>query len=511
MNKISDKCEKLIKQIYKIPSNEKIITKIYHIFNFPNLRTPQTKIFIYKETDLLNSLNLEICKDINIDISIPINLSEKEINKIKQTNKYGYDIFQKNSSFFNEFCTRFTSESNTDVLISDRQKDYFIDTELCEKGCNYKGYNIEKNQILCDCKFGVFGKKNNSFINTKESQYFIKYSNILVILCYKQMFKDYKTLNENMATYIFSIFIILIIFNQIYYIKIFYKFLLKIYEKIQKKLNLNKKMKSISIKKNDEIKESSEKNFIRKYKNGKKITKKNLDNFIFSYINYDISDEDYYQKSFWKAKINKRTFISNYIYFLKYNQLIVFTFFNNKDNNMKPLKISLFIFSFIMFITFNALFYTHSKIHNVYIKKNKYDFINKFPKILFSTICTQVINFILKYLALSQKKINQIINENISKKNFISYFKNLKKELKIKAILFFLFLYLFSLLFWFYLSCFCYIYCNIQINLLYDTLLSFALSMLYPFLICIIISLIRIYSIKKNNVCIYKLTSIFGK
>ena len=93
----------------------------------------------------------------------------------------------------------------------------------------------------------------------------------------------------------------------------------------------------------------------------------------------------------------------------------------------------------------------------------------------------------------------------LSEKNILDL-KNKKKEnKKINIILFYKFMYFFIvsflllLIFWYYLSIFCVIYENTQIHLIKDTLISFALSMLYPFGLYLIPGIFRIPSLRSNK------------
>ena len=76
---------------------------------------------------------------------------------------------------------------------------------------------------------------------------------------------------------------------------------------------------------------------------------------------------------------------------------------------------------------------------------------------------------------------------------------DLFKCLKIKFLLFFIMSFIFLILFWFYLSCFCAVYQNTQKHALKDTLISFALSLMYPICIYLIPGIFRISSLKKKN------------
>ena len=65
---------------------------------------------------------------------------------------YGYDLFNPNDSFYQDVCAYYTTENGTDVLLSDRKKYFFNDTETsCQEGCEYSEYNLEKKQIKCEC------------------------------------------------------------------------------------------------------------------------------------------------------------------------------------------------------------------------------------------------------------------------------------------------------------------------------------------------------------------------
>ena len=86
---------------------------------------------------------------------------------------------------------------------------------------------------------------------------------------------------------------------------------------------------------------------------------------------------------------------------------------------------------------------------------------------------------------------------------------NLNKTLKIKFIIYFITGFIFLLFFFYYISIFCAIYKNIQYHLIKDTLLSFGLSLVYPFGICLLPGALRICSLsKKNRDCLYNFSKI---
>ena len=141
-------------------------------------------------------------------------------------------------------------------------------------------------------------------------------------------------------------------------------------------------------------------------------------------------------------------------------------------------------------------------------EEGTFNFIYQLPQIIYSTLILIVINTLLKILALSE---GNIINfkKNKNAKDLDKRKKDLVHLLKIKFILYFIISSIFILFFWYYLSMFCAIYRNTQKHLIKDTLLSFGLSLLYPFGIYLLPEMFRIPALSnKNNKrnCIYNLS-----
>ena len=67
--------------------------------------------------------------------------------------------------------------------------------------------------------------------------------------------------------------------------------------------------------------------------------------------------------------------------------------------------------------------------------------------------------------------------------------------------------------FWYFISCFCAVYKNTQIILIKDTLISFAISMLYPFGLNLFPGCFRIPALrspKKDKKCLYKASGLIA-
>ena len=208
-------------------------------------------------------------------------------------------------------------------------------------------------------------------------------------------------------------------------------------------------------------------------------------------------------------KIDKRSLIEYYFSLLKINHLLFFLFRKN-DYNSLMIKIYLFFFSFDLYFAVNTLFFSDSTMHKIYDDGGTFDFIYQIPQILYSSIISSIINTLVKYFSLSEKKILEIKNEM----NIENLDKKANDEIKILTIkfkLFFIISFAFILFFWYYISCFCAVYKNTQLHLIKDTIISFGLSLLYPFGFYLIPGIFRIYSLRsseKNRQCLYKFSNI---
>jgi len=112
----------------------------------------------------------------------------------------------------------------------------------------------------------------------------------------------------------------------------------------------------------------------------------------------------------------------------------------------------------------------------------------------------------LKFLALSNDSIVEFKQDksqgDINKKK-----TSLEKNLKIKFVLYFIISFIFLLLFfWYYTSMFGAIYRNTQLHLLKDSLISFALGLIFPFVIYLFPGLFRISALSEpedKRKCLY--------
>ena len=116
----------------------------------------------------------------------------------------------------------------------------------------------------------------------------------------------------------------------------------------------------------------------------------------------------------------------------------------------------------------------------------------------------------LQFLVLTDKDILQVKLQS-TKNMAINMKKEKLKYMKIKFAIFFVLNFILLALFWYYLTSFNAIYENTQIYLIKNTFISFAFSLLYPFIINIFPMLIRncsIHSKRKDQEYCYKVSQL---
>ena len=515
----TSECEKILKKNYHI-SDEEILTIFKIDYHYENLLTPKMRYDIYYKSQ---KLNITLCENVSLEISSPVDFENAKIdmNKLNSTLEMGIDIFNLSSEFFNDICSTFSSENGTDVPIKDRKNDYYQNVSLCQEGCVYNGFDKENNKINCNCnkKENVNNKTENK---NNENKFFklISNSNLKVLKCF-YLNKSFKTLAKNIGNYVFlvcelgEIFLVLnVLFKGFFPLmknlkniqkNLYYK---NIKNPPKKKINYNIKEKTF---KNTSFQNSNESSTERNFSNSH--TKNNIiiykgigiceenvktkEKKIFSqkkYTNEEINDLNYNES----ILVDHRSFFLMFYSFLQYSQLIIFTFVTKTDFNLQSIKISLFLFSFAIYLTFNTLFFTDETMSHIYKKGGSFDFIYNLPKTLFSSLCCSVINFLLKFLSLSQNDIKMLNCVKKEKDKLIKLGKLLKCW-KIKIIIFYFLIFVFFGLFHVYVVTFCAVYVNTQKHLIKNTLISFSLSMVYPFGICLFTAILRKLSLKFKN------------
>jgi len=500
------KCEDILKNEYNISKNDPLYI-LQIISEVEGMKIPKIEYDVYYPFyyNNLTKLDLSLCKEVKIQISIPV--------KIKDS----IDKYNPKSGYYNDICYKTTSESGTDISLKDRRNEFFeFNMTLCEENCDLINYNYTNEKVKCSCDVKININPNYDYkFNKKE--FFKSFTdiksitNIEVIKCYKIVFKI-KNLIINYGFYIIGSIMVL------YFITIFiYSFIT--YKKLKKDLfNMCMILNSIEskeiqpmIKENKtSIKKKIKKKLKRKGKKKKKSIKnnniniygindkKNLENnnSIINNINNDIKDFEINSLEYEEAfKLDKRNYFQYYISLLKNNHPLMFSFCIHEDYNPRIIKAFLFFFSYSSDLTINALFFNDDTMHKIYKDRGKYDLLFQIPQILYSTLISKLIDSLIKTLSLSQDTMVELKQEK-KKNNIKEKCTRTLKILKIKIILFYIFAFIILSCFWYYVTCFCGIYVNTQIILIKDSVISLITSLLYPFAMSLIPGLFRIPALK---------------
>ena len=231
--------------------------------------------------------------------------------------------------------------------------------------------------------------------------------------------------------------------------------------------------------------------------NENKEMKENIDDFLKTTNDYELNNLPYELA----LKYDKREFCDYYFSLIRTKQLIFFSFCDFNDYNSGIIKKFIFFLSFALHYTINALFFTDKLMHQIYEDGGKYNIIFQFPYITYSAIIsTVVLRIMLATLVLTEKSILEVKNQK-TKSEAINQKKKALKCVIIKFSIFFTLNLILLIAFWYYLTCFNAIYANTQVDLIINTVISFAMSLAYPFFINIIPAFVRndILKSHKNN------------
>ena len=453
-------CEYKLKWYYNISINDSLyIIKID--LKEEGMKIPKIEYEVYypfNSSNNLTKLNLSICKNIKIKLSIPVTINES------------LDKYNISSNYYNDICTTTTSQKGTDITLSDRKNEFINNNmTLCEENCELIDYNYttKKAKCSCDIKINIPNIDKIKFDKDLLRISFIDINNMMnfkIIKCYKNVFTKNK-LKSNLGFLInFIVILLFIITLIIFLVKSWGQLYIDIKELILAKRNIefNNNLNNRSINKIIKRKKYNKKNKMKKIRtkiNSNKYNNTNSNNIITeSYekknqfnnktkdlmINNDINKKkileykEYELNSmdFEKAlKEDKRNLLQYYISSIKVNNLLIFSFLPIKDYNSMIIKNYLFFFFFTLNLTINALFFNDDTMHKIYLDEGNYNLLYQIPQILYSSIISWIISPLIKYLSLSQDNIMDLKHSLVNildikyKKFLLNFTGGLKIEL----------------------------------------------------------------------------------
>ena len=195
-------CYEKVKNFYNISEDNIIIS----IIDKKVRNNPSTfYLFFHPETGRKLEAG-EICKNETIEVKENLlnMLDAKNENYDLQISltKKGINIFDINDPYYKDICYDFDNPKNRDIALKDRLKETFVNVTLCDDGCINTGIDVRNNVATCNCKFNEV--TDNDLIHENvaleylvgELFEFINSSNILVLKCYKYIFKYFGDLME---------------------------------------------------------------------------------------------------------------------------------------------------------------------------------------------------------------------------------------------------------------------------------------------------------------------------
>ena len=256
----------------------------------------------------------------------------------------------------------------------------------------------------------------------------------------------------------------------------------------------NSKISEFGTKKN--MNEETEKNKITIFKSS---TSMNKFNDIPNKQESNLDDLDLNNLKYEKAvDLDKRTLFQIYWSRLKSKHMIIYTFFSWHNHNLIYIKVARFIFLICTSMAMNVIFFSDSSMHKLYVDYGVYNFLQQIPQIIYSSLVSLVIEILIGFLSFTDNNIYQIrqIEEFEPEK-----IKKIFKKMKIKLIMFFVVTFLFFAFYWYLISSFCAVYTNTQVTYIKDSVSSFCLGLVYPFIIQFCFALLRIFALRDKNSC----------
>ena len=134
-------------------------------------------------------------------------------------------------------------------------------------------------------------------------------------------------------------------------------------------------------------------------------------------------------------------------------------------------------------------------IHKIYEDGGKYDLIYFLPKISIAFAASHILSILIKFIFLSERNILQIkLQDTYIQANEIV--PKIKRKITIKYIIFFSLGIILLIFLWMLLSSFGAVFRNTQIIVFENTLICFAISLIYPFIYDIIPCIFRSCTLK---------------
>ena len=532
-------CESLLKTIYGISESDDLIVAQVET-KVDNSAVNKVSYSLYSKSGI--KLNLTYCEGIEITMYSPINnvtTITMTLDQIVYLFSLGVDVFDSTNNFFNDKCFSFTSEKGTDVAIKDRRADYYQNVTLCNEGCEYNGIILENFTANCTCTASTKDTtEEENIINSFKS---ITNANYEVARCYKAVFNK-NNIKTNIGSYILIAFFVIHTVNFIFFVMkrkdAYAKYIftapkahphsknshlhIGVKHNVESSstlpVNFDKETEArdsspfndqglttnnaLSIKEEEqELASTPQNTSVHKGKHAeedaklinvvtvnKKTENNKKEHSDYYYDNLDLKEA---------MEEDKRSFFHLLKIRIKDLHPIFYACCNQPNRSVKYVSIGVMLFGLETDLVLNAFFYSDYYISHSYQNEGKYDILTQIPKTLYSSFSGYLLGIFCNLLA------KNFPNEE----DFECSDRSKSEELKEKVSMhikrlhygFFVLLFIFILFYWYYITAFCAVYQNSQIGWLLDSLMSFLVSMVLPFLVAFLCVVLRKIALKTEN------------
>ena len=268
----------------------------------------------------------------------------------------------------------------------------------------------------------------------------------------------------------------------------------------------NKKLENKLFKKEQNKNDSLSNDSMNKKKNKKDADKEtNIDVKSEASILYEYSNDELNEMSFDKAiKNDKRSFCSYYCNMLLISHIILNVFCRQSDYNLFVVKLGLLFMTFPINLTFNILFFTNKDIKLTYIKSmdDISAFWDNIANSVYSSILSSTFLILLKLICLTHNSVRTLRKiKDVRKAKEKS--KCVFRCIKFRIFIYYFLSFIFILIFGYYVLSFCAIFENTQNVIIQSTFTSWAMSLIYPFIIFLVASFIRSLAFCCKSKCLY--------
>ena len=495
-------CEKKLREYYNISDDVKFtVIKLDFKKNYSTINNVLYEVFNPKNRS--ERLDLSICNEEKVIVKnlIDSSLNLRRISFMIESTDNSNEIFSENSPFFKDYCSLFTSEYKTDVLIQDRYIEYYYKNKICQSECELHKINITSGEAFCSCQPNKgFSNINISDIedilnenidlynfDNSDNVTYQKYSavNAKVLKCAKnievEFFKNYILIIFSFLLLGYIIISTIIIFKD-KFIKQKHSFANppKTKDDGNRSSKRNVKKSDNNKKKNNEVKSQINHtiHLNEKGNDSKESLREKRNKNISTEINEEMITEmekiDYNKA----LERDKRTFICKFLSSLK-ERTIIFNFGIDKYSNVK--KILILIYAIINYIIANTFFLTEKNIHQIYLDKGKYNIKYQIKYIASATLISSLFIYIAKFFT--------AVNVNDGPKKLLE--RALHIFIGVSNCVF--------IFYWIYLGSLTSTYINAKLHLFINIIITFFFSFLLESFLALISSILRHISLKSRN------------